>query len=89
MDAFNGKNYFSVPEASEILGVSRGTVFNWIKKGTVKAEKVGRNFAISHDELIKHLDKRPLSEEEREQIRQTVDRAIKQYGETLRRLSRE
>jgi len=45
------KKYFTVKELADILDVSRITVFNWIKKGQIKALKIGRNFAIPREEF--------------------------------------
>jgi len=45
-----GKKMYSVKEVSDLLGVSRVTVFRWIKSGKVKASLVGKSFVISIDE---------------------------------------
>lgn len=89
MELLHGKNLFSTSEVAGILNVTRVTVFRWIKDGSLKAKKIGRNYVIDHEELIKHLDSRPLTEEGREQIKQLVDKAVKDYGETIRMLGRE
>ena len=36
-----GREYYTVTELSEELGVHRNTVIYWIKKNQVKAERVG------------------------------------------------
>lgn len=56
MKLLNNKNFFSVAEAASVIGVSRVSVFLWIKNGRIKAERVGRNYIISHDELLKHVE---------------------------------
>lgn len=40
------KEFYTTKELSELLGVSRIAVFNRIKKGDIKAQKMGRNFVI-------------------------------------------
>lgn len=84
------KHWISTVKAAELLGVSRVTIFNRIKKGTLKADKVGRDYLISIEEIDRYLGKRgPLSEEEKARIDEAVKRAVKQYGTTLRLLGKE
>ncbi len=45
------KQYFSVPQCAQFLGISRIAVFKKIKKGTLKAEKIGRSFVIARDQI--------------------------------------
>ena len=40
------KEFYTTKELAELLGVSRIAVFNRIKKGDIKAQKMGRNFVI-------------------------------------------
>jgi len=40
------KEFYTTKELAELLGVSRIAVFNRIKKGGIKARKMGRNFVI-------------------------------------------
>ena len=89
MESLHGQNYFSTSEAAIILNVTRITIFRWIKDGSILANKIGRNYVIPHEEIIKHLDNRPLSIEDKEEIKGLVDRMIKDYGETIRMLGRE
>ena len=86
------KQYFSIAEVAKILGLSRTAVYNKVKKGQIKAIRVGRSFAIS-DEIIKRLVKNikgvPLKDNEKREISKVVSRTIKKYGETLKRLGSE
>lgn len=45
------KEFFTTAELAEVLGVSRITIFNKIKKGEIKAQKMGRNFVIFKKDL--------------------------------------
>lgn len=45
------KDYYSVPELAAILGINRITVFKQIKKGAIKAKKVGRHFVIERSQV--------------------------------------
>lgn len=40
------KEFYTTKELAELLGISRIAVFNRIKKGYIKAQKMGRNFVI-------------------------------------------
>ena len=40
------KDFFSIPEAAGILGVSRIAVFKKVKKGQLAAIRIGRNWAV-------------------------------------------
>lgn len=40
------KEFYTTKELAELLGISRVAVFNRIKKGDIKAQKMGRNFVI-------------------------------------------
>ena len=75
-------------ELAEILGVSRVAVFNKIRSGAIKAEKIGRNYVIPAEEIAAILGLF-VSEKRRQEIDQSVERAVKEYGEALRRLGKE
>lgn len=40
------KDFYTTKELAEIIGISRVAVFKKIKNGTIKAQKIGRNFVI-------------------------------------------
>ncbi len=40
------KEFYTTKELAELLGVSRIAIFNRIKNGNIKAQKMGRNFVI-------------------------------------------
>ena len=84
-----GKNeFFTTSEAAKILGISRVAVFNRIKKGKLKAMKIGRNFAIPKEEL-EDIIGGDLNQEEKEFLTKGVQKVIREYGETLQRLGKE
>ncbi|MBU2529556.1 MAG: excisionase family DNA-binding protein [Elusimicrobia bacterium] len=45
------REFYSVPEFAKRLGVSRIAVFKKVKKGQIRAIRIGRNWAIPSDEL--------------------------------------
>lgn len=82
------KNYFSAPEIAELLGISRVAVFKKIKNGQIHAEKIGRNYIIPKEEYEAVLGLF-VPERKKKDIEATVDRVVKKYGETLRKLGKE
>lgn len=88
------KKYISIPQLAKLLNISRIAVYKKVKKGEIKAIRIGRNFAIP-TKAIKPLLKKikskdqPLTEQEKQEIDKVVDKTIKEYGETLRLLGDE
>lgn len=78
--------FLSTVEAAKILGLSRVTLFNWIKSGQIKAVKVGRNYIIPRGEIMDRSKKGGLSESGKAEIDKGVNRVIREYGETLKLL---
>lgn len=86
------KTHISVAELAKMLGISRVAVFNRIKKGQIPAEKIGRSFAISIedvDEIVQGISSKNLTEDQKEVIKKAVEKTVKEYGETLRLLGKE
>jgi excisionase family DNA binding protein/PAS domain S-box-containing protein len=50
------KILFSTPELAHFLGVFHTTVRRWIERGKIKGIRVGRNYKIPADEVIRILD---------------------------------
>jgi len=40
------REYYSIPEAAELLGISRIAVFKKVKRGKLPALRFGRNWAV-------------------------------------------
>ncbi len=78
--------YYTTMEFAELLGVSRVTVFNMIKDGRIKAEKVGRNYLVPKDSLGIYAE---LTEDQKHKIAKAVKKTVKDYGETLKLLANE
>lgn len=79
------KQYFTVSEVAQMLGISRIAVFKKIKKGEIKAEKIGRNFAIDKKELEGILGQ-SLTDKQKKVIDQAIKKTTKEYGEMLKLL---
>ncbi|MBI3589085.1 MAG: helix-turn-helix domain-containing protein [Candidatus Liptonbacteria bacterium] len=82
------RDYYSTLQAANILRISRIAVFNKIKSGKLKAQKIGRNYIISHASLMEALGKN-VGVEKKAAIDRAIDRAMKDYGETFKLLGRE
>ena len=82
------KNLYSTAEVAKILHLSRIEVFRKIKNGKIRAEKIGRNYIITQDNLLEALGK-IIGPAKKQQIEETVKRAVKEYGKTFKKLSEE
>jgi len=82
------EDYLSIPQLAEIMGLSRIAVYKKVKKGEIKAIRIGRNYAVSKDELAVILGK-ALRKETRDRIDRAVKKTVGEYGEVLRLLGNE
>ena len=82
------KDFFTTTELAKLMGVNRITVFKKIKKGEIKAVKIGRNFVIDKKDLGGILGN-VLNSTQKTEIDNAVMKTIKEYGETLRLLGKE
>lgn len=74
----------SVTQVAKILGISRTHVLRKIKAGEIQAQKVGKSFVIKEKDLPGIH--RPLSEQDKKQVEEAVDKTFKEYGEVIRKL---
>jgi excisionase family DNA binding protein len=51
------KNFYTISELSKLLGISRISVFKRVRQGSIKGQKLGRNFII----LKKDIDLKQLA----------------------------
>ena len=80
--------YITVPQLAQMLGLSRVTVFRKVKAGEIPAEKIGHNYVITDKTINKILSKQ-LSVKDKHEITNAVKKVVKEYGNTLKRLSKE
>ena len=80
--------YITIPQLAQILGISRIAVYKKVKKGKIKAIKIGRNYLIPKKYILVILGK-DLGKEERRQIDKAIKKTVEEYGEALRLLGRE
>ena len=82
------KQYTTLPELARLLGVSHVAVWKRVKKGQIKAEKIGNTYVITDKELAHILGNKPTAKD-KGRIEKAVKKVVKDYGEVLKRLSRE
>lgn len=78
------QEYISTTEAAEILGLSRTQVFRLARSGKIPAVKIGRNFAIKKSDL--GINSGELSNAQKKELDEGVDKIYKEYGEALKKL---
>jgi len=84
--------YYSIAQIAKILGLSRQAVYKRVKKGKIKAVRIGRSYAIPRDFVDKKvvdIQGHPLSKREKDIINKSVEKTVKEYGDVLKKLGRE
>lgn len=79
------KELISARQAADLLGISKVALINNIKKGTIKAERVGNSYVIDRRE-IPNIKEQNVSQGQKRQIDKAIDKTIEDYGEVLRML---
>ncbi|MCD6228857.1 MAG: helix-turn-helix domain-containing protein [Candidatus Omnitrophica bacterium] len=80
--------YITIPQLARILGISRIAVYKKVRKGQIKAMRVGKIYLIPRVSVSNILGK-TLGEEDKHQIDEAVRKTVKEYGEVLKLLGRE
>jgi len=80
--------FITIPQLAKILGLSRIAVYKKVRKGQIKAVRIGRTFAIDQKYVLKILGK-DLGQEDKRQIDDAIRKTIKEYGQTLKLLGSE
>lgn len=84
---YKEKEVLSVAEAAALLGISRMHVVRKIKKGEIKASRVGRAYVIDRNQLGGIF--RRISAKERARVDRAVEKALRDYGEVIKKLGAE
>lgn len=82
------EKFVTIPQLAEMLGISRIAVYKKVKSGQILAKKIGRNYVISDRDITNTLRKAVTAGEKR-QVDTAVRKAVKEYGEALKRLGKE
>ena len=82
------EKFVTIPKLAELLGVSRIAIYNRVKRGEIPASKIGRTYVITDKTISNILGKR-VSEKGKKVLGDAVHKTVTEYGEVLRKLSRE
>ncbi len=82
------KEYYTIPELAKLMGLSRVAVYKKVKKGEIKAKKIGGIYLISKNFVASILGKN-LNQKQKKEIEEAVKRTVKEYSEVLKLLGRE
>ena len=82
------EKYITIPELAKLLGVSRIAIYNRVKKGQIPATKVGGTYVIT-DKTVENVLGRKVTAKGKKRIDAAVHRAVREYGEVLKRLGKE
>jgi excisionase family DNA binding protein len=87
-EIMDNNKYITIIELAKLLGISRIAVYNKVKKGEIKAFKIGRNYAIPQRYVASIMGK-TLGEDEKREIDKAVKKTVKDYGKVLKLLGKE
>ncbi len=79
---------YSTQEVANILHLSRVEIFRRIKTGKIKAEKIGRNYVIPYESIEEVLGQ-TVGTHKKKEIEKVIDKALIEYGEAFKKLSKE
>lgn len=82
------KDYYTLPELAKIMGISRVAVYKKVKKGEIKAKKIGRIYIVSKSFVASILGKN-LNQKQKKEIERAVKKTVQEYGEVLKLLGKE
>jgi excisionase family DNA binding protein len=82
------ENYLTIPRLAKLLGISRIAVYNRIKKGQIAARKIGRDYVIT-DQIVADILGKKVSDQGKHRIDDAIQRTVTEYGQVLKRLSKE
>ena len=81
---YQQEDLLTTTQVAEVLGLSRFAVFQRIKRGSLLAKKIGRNYLVRYGDLIG-----TLSDIDKQRVEEAVRNAIEEYGETFKLLGKE
>ncbi len=81
-------NYITIPQLAKLLGVSRVTIYNRVKKGQIPAIKIGRDYFIT-DQTVEEILGRKVTDQGKRRIDDAVHRTVSEYAEALKLLAKE
>jgi len=80
--------YITVPELAKLLGISRIAAYKKVKSGQIPAEKIGRNYVISKNDIARSLTGK-MTGKGKKRIDSAVKKTVREYGQVLKWLGKE
>ena len=81
--------YITTTEAAKLLGISRVALYKRIKKGVLKAKRMGKFYMVPKSEVVFDVTGKPLLKEQKKILEKAIKKTIEEYGEVLKRLGNE
>jgi excisionase family DNA binding protein len=69
------QEYLTIPQVAKILGISRIAVYKKVRSGQIKAQRIGRIYAIPRKKILGNIE-RKLTEKTKRRINATVRKAM-------------
>jgi len=85
---WNMDDLLSTSEVGKLLKISRQAVLKKLKSKKIKAIKIGRNYAIPREEVLKLLGD-VIGEESKKEINKAIRKALNEYQEVFKKLGKE
>jgi excisionase family DNA binding protein len=82
------QNYVTVAMLANLLGVSRITIYKRVKKGEIRATKVGKTYIID-DQAVKEILGGKVTASAKERIDSAVQKTLSEYRDLLKQLGDE
>jgi len=82
------KDYITISELAKILKITRVAVYKKVKKGRIKAMKIGNMYVIPCKEIV-DISGKSLKAEDKREIDKAVKKTVREYGEVLKLLGKE
>jgi len=82
------QKYITIPELAKLMGLSRIEVYRKVRKGQIKAEKIGHMYVITDREAANIIGKK-TNARDKSQIEKAVKKTVREYGEVLIKLGKE
>ena len=82
------EKYITIPQLAKLMGLSRIEVYRKVRKGQIKAEKIGNMYVITDKEVSYILGEKTTAKD-KSRIEKAVKKTVKEYSEVLRKLGKE
>lgn len=80
---------YTTSDIAKMLGVTRQTVFNWIKNKIITGQLMGGSFIVKGEDLYTFIHPDEVTDQKKQIIENIVTKVVDEYGEALRKLGKE